>query len=286
MPTHQMAQTMTGAMFFSGLCTPKRPAATTTRKSATASVRQASRKPGASEQTPAGGARQIQAPVLVRYRRAAHEDREHGERHGHREPGAGEVERKRNRQVVARAEAMRLRLSRSWRRRRSPASTATVVRRGVRSCDVVACPVTPAALRDTAASPRGGFSAAASRPASAPNSCAVIGKRPATPASKRHGCGRCRGQVRPHVVAMDVQRHRLVGAPAQQHGFAPLDPERRRGSFDATIADADLELAHGRCAAKQDQAQQDDCGASPRLARRHGRRSTTQWCARPFCAAQ
>ncbi len=52
MPTHQMAQTMTGAMFFSGLCTPKRPAATTTRNNATASVRQASRKPGARSKRP------------------------------------------------------------------------------------------------------------------------------------------------------------------------------------------------------------------------------------------
>ena len=66
MPTHQMAQTMTGAMFFSGLCTPKRPAATTTRNSATASVRQASRNPGAPRRRPPA--------VRVRFRRQCSSD--------------------------------------------------------------------------------------------------------------------------------------------------------------------------------------------------------------------
>ena len=112
------------------------------------------------------------------------------------------------------------------------------------------------------------FFGRASWSATAPNSCAVIGKRPATAGLEAHGLGRCRGQVRPHVVAMDMQRHRLVGAPAQQHGLATFDPEGRRASFDATIADADLELAHCRRRAKQGHAQEDDCGASPERARR------------------
>jgi len=47
MPTHQMAQINTGAMFFRGLCVPKRPAATTSNNSATPSVRQASSTTGA-----------------------------------------------------------------------------------------------------------------------------------------------------------------------------------------------------------------------------------------------
>ncbi len=52
MPTHQMAQTMTGAMFFRGLCTPNRPAATIPRNSATPSVRHASRNIGATSRRP------------------------------------------------------------------------------------------------------------------------------------------------------------------------------------------------------------------------------------------
>ena len=47
-----MAQTMTGAMFFSGLCTPNSPAAITTRKSATANVRQANKSPGTASRRP------------------------------------------------------------------------------------------------------------------------------------------------------------------------------------------------------------------------------------------
>ena len=59
MPTHQMAQTMTGAMFFSGLCTPKRPAATHDQEKRDGKRAAGEQEPRSNEQSPAGGARQI-----------------------------------------------------------------------------------------------------------------------------------------------------------------------------------------------------------------------------------
>ena len=111
--------------------------------------------------------------------------------------------------------------------------TRRYARRAGHPGKVAACLVTLAALRGTAASLRGACSERVSWSAMAPNSCAMIGKRPATAASKRMTFGDSGDNVRLDVVAMHMHRHFLVGVPAQQYRLAEFDPDGRRTAYDA-----------------------------------------------------
>src|ERR1700675_1299728 len=79
---------------------------------------------------------------------------------------------------------------------------------------------------------------------------------------------RRRGQVGTQIIAMQVQPHCLISAPAQYYRVAAFDTDCRGTSLDATLNHADIELAFRRRRTQQREAHKHGCGASPDRAHR------------------